>query len=111
MHRTRSSRAAGLALAAAAGALAGAMLSRTLSTHAAPGEADPASAEDAQPSPPGGWLKGSTEEKLRQIERHLRGLDLSMAEIGYTWSPFPKRRYGCVRRPRHRSCPKASSRR
>jgi hypothetical protein len=32
-----------------------------------------------------GWLKGSTEEKLAQIERQLRGLDVSMAEIGYRY--------------------------
>jgi putative heme-binding domain-containing protein len=46
---------------------------------------DPATAEDAQPGPSGSWLKGSTEEKLLQIERHLRGLDLSMAEITYRY--------------------------
>jgi hypothetical protein len=31
------------------------------------------------------WLKGSSEEKLAQIEKHLRGLDVAMAEIGYRY--------------------------
>jgi hypothetical protein len=30
-------------------------------------------------------LKGSTDEKFAQIERHLRGLDQTMAEIGYRY--------------------------
>ncbi|MCI0640845.1 MAG: hypothetical protein L0Y72_25725 [Gemmataceae bacterium] len=48
-----------------------------------------ASAQGGQPQPPGTppapWLKGSAEEKLAQLERHLRGLDVSMAEIGYRY--------------------------
>jgi hypothetical protein len=31
------------------------------------------------------WLKGSPDEKLAQIEKHLRGLDVAMAEIGYRY--------------------------
>lgn len=31
------------------------------------------------------WLKGTTDEKLAQIEKHLRGLDVAMAEIGYRY--------------------------
>lgn len=31
------------------------------------------------------WLKGNTDEKLAQIEKHLRGLDVAMAEIGYRY--------------------------
>jgi thiosulfate/3-mercaptopyruvate sulfurtransferase len=31
------------------------------------------------------WLKGTTDEKFAQIERHLRGLDVTMAEIGYRY--------------------------
>lgn len=31
------------------------------------------------------WLKGSPDEKLAQIEKHLRGLDMAMAEIGYRY--------------------------
>lgn len=47
-----------------------------------------ARAEPGQPppplpgTPPSPWLKGTAEEKLAQIERHLRGLDVAMAEIG-----------------------------
>ena len=51
----------------------------------------PAHADAAQPKPPQGtpptpWLKGTTDEKFAQIERHLRGLDVTMAEIGYRYS-------------------------
>lgn len=31
------------------------------------------------------WLKGTTDEKLAQIEKHFRGLDVAMAEIGYRY--------------------------
>lgn len=31
------------------------------------------------------WLKGTTDEKFAQIERHFRGLDVAMAEIGYRY--------------------------
>lgn len=31
------------------------------------------------------WLKGTTDQKFAQIEKHLRGLDMSMAEIGYRY--------------------------
>jgi hypothetical protein len=49
-----------------------------------------AQAAPAQPMPPPGtppmpWLKGTPDEKLAQVERHLRGLDVSMAEIGYRY--------------------------
>lgn len=45
---------------------------------------------DKKPSPTptqtgDSWLKGSIDEKLAQIEKHLRGLDVSMAEIGYRY--------------------------
>jgi thiosulfate/3-mercaptopyruvate sulfurtransferase len=36
-------------------------------------------------TPPTPWLKGTTDEKFAQIERHLRGLDSTMAEIGYRY--------------------------
>ncbi len=43
----------------------------------------------AQPTPiqtnDSSWLKGTTEEKFAQIERHFRGLDVAMAEIGYRY--------------------------
>jgi hypothetical protein len=32
---------------------------------------------------PPGWLQGTTEEQLRSVEEQLRGLDISMVEIGY----------------------------
>jgi hypothetical protein len=32
---------------------------------------------------PPGWLQGTTEERLRSVEEQLRGLDISMVEIGY----------------------------
>ncbi|MCI0379712.1 MAG: hypothetical protein L0215_19070 [Gemmataceae bacterium] len=37
------------------------------------------------PTPPTPWLKGTADEKFTQIERHLRGLDVTMAEIGYRY--------------------------
>lgn len=38
------------------------------------------------PAPTGdSWLKGTTDEKLAQVEKHLRGLDVAMAEIGYRY--------------------------
>ncbi|MGD9563116.1 MAG: hypothetical protein AB7F88_08825 [Pyrinomonadaceae bacterium] len=38
------------------------------------------------PAPSGdSWLKGTTDEKLAQVETHLRGLDVAMAEIGYRY--------------------------
>jgi hypothetical protein len=40
---------------------------------------------DAKPQPPTPWLVGTSDEKFAQIERHLRGLDVSMAEIGYRY--------------------------
>jgi rhodanese-related sulfurtransferase len=47
----------------------------------------PAVAAEAEqaPAPPDPWLEGATEEKFAQIERHLRGLDVAMAEIGYRY--------------------------
>jgi hypothetical protein len=32
-----------------------------------------------------GWLIGSADEKYARIERHLRGMDVAMAEIGYRY--------------------------
>lgn len=31
------------------------------------------------------WLKGTTEERFGRVERHLRGMDQAMAEIGYRY--------------------------
>lgn len=41
-------------------------------------------------TPPGAtadsqWLKGTMDERFGQVERHVRGLDLAMAEIGYRY--------------------------
>jgi hypothetical protein len=37
------------------------------------------------PSPSPDWLTGSTEERFLKVERQLRGLDQTMAEIGYRY--------------------------
>jgi uncharacterized ferritin-like protein (DUF455 family) len=47
--------------------------------------ADPSTPQPPPATPPTPWLKGTTEEKFAQIERHLRGLDQAMAEIGYRY--------------------------
>lgn len=41
--------------------------------------------QPAPKPPPAPWLKGTTDEKLAQIEKQLRGLDQAMAEIGYRY--------------------------
>jgi mono/diheme cytochrome c family protein len=40
----------------------------------------------AAPKPEPNWIVGSEEEKLAQIARHLRGLDLAMIETGYRYA-------------------------
>lgn len=40
---------------------------------------------EATPAPSPAWLTGTTEERFGRIERHLRGLDQAMAEIGYRY--------------------------
>ncbi len=42
-------------------------------------------AQTASASTNDSWLKGNTDEKFAQIEKHLRGLDTAMAEIGYRY--------------------------
>jgi len=37
-------------------------------------------------APAGEWLRGTTTEQLRDVERQLRGLDVAMAEIGYRFT-------------------------
>jgi putative heme-binding domain-containing protein len=50
------------------------------------GESQPTASPTARPeTPSAAWLKGTPEETLAQIERHLRGLDVSMTEIGYRY--------------------------
>ena len=36
--------------------------------------------------PPGEWMKGTAGEQLRTVEKQLRGLDVTMAEIGYRFT-------------------------
>ena len=36
--------------------------------------------------PGGEWMKGTAGEQLRTVERQLRGLDVTMAEIGYRFT-------------------------
>jgi len=33
----------------------------------------------------GDWIKGNDEEQLKTIEKHFRGLDMAMIEIGYRY--------------------------
>ena len=35
---------------------------------------------------PGDWLKGSDDDKFHRIETQLRGLDMTMVEVGYRYS-------------------------
>lgn len=44
-------------------------------------------ARAAPPSPTAGdWLKPAPDERVRQLERHLRGTDVAMWEIGYRFT-------------------------
>jgi hypothetical protein len=45
----------------------------------------PVAGEDAA-LPSGEWLKGTPGEQLRSVEKQLRGLDVTMAEIGYRFT-------------------------
>jgi hypothetical protein len=42
-----------------------------------------AAAPEAPAAPSDPWLRGTTSEQLDQVERHLRGLDVAMIEVGY----------------------------
>jgi hypothetical protein len=65
-----------------AGTLLGALSSRSWPASAgATKDAD----QQPKPSPPELWLRGTPDEKFAQIERHFRGLDQAMAEIGYRY--------------------------
>jgi thiosulfate/3-mercaptopyruvate sulfurtransferase len=70
--------------------MAGGLLVGGLVLIEQPSRSPATQAEPAQTKPPPGtspipWLKGTTDEKFAQIERHLRGLDVTMAEIGYRY--------------------------
>lgn len=42
-------------------------------------------ADQPKPAKAESWLTGTPEDKLAQVEKHLRGLDVAMAEIGYRY--------------------------
>jgi hypothetical protein len=64
-----------------AGALVGWATARATGSSAAPA---------SQMSPPAdkapAWIRGSSDERFAQVERHLRGLDVAMAEVGYRYT-------------------------
>ncbi|MGH9812124.1 MAG: hypothetical protein ACRD4T_03215 [Candidatus Acidiferrales bacterium] len=43
-------------------------------------------ARAAGPAPAGDWLQTAPQERVRQLERHLRGTDVAMWEIGYRFT-------------------------
>ena len=76
----KNEKVAFLALTAAIAASVLAILSwQRGRTPVAPGD-------NHSPMPSGEWLKGTTSDRLRAIEKHLRGLDVAMAEIGYRFT-------------------------
>jgi hypothetical protein len=66
-------------VAFAAGALLGWFASR------ASGHAEPESRTSSRPTIPS-WIRGEGDRRFAQIENHLRGLDVGMAEIGYRYT-------------------------
>jgi hypothetical protein len=40
---------------------------------------------ESVPQQSASWLAGTSQDKFTQIERHLRGLDQAMAEVGYRY--------------------------
>jgi hypothetical protein len=81
MHRSRGQTGLLGCVIFAAGVLAGAVLSwgRSPSFAVAPA----AENQDKPKETP--WLTGTADEKFARIEKHLRGLDVAMAEIGYRY--------------------------
>lgn len=45
-----------------------------------------AGGDEHTPLPPGEWMKGTAGEQLRTVEKQLRGLDVTMSEIGYRFT-------------------------
>ncbi|HET6767232.1 MAG TPA: hypothetical protein VFH08_07530 [Chitinophagaceae bacterium] len=43
------------------------------------------SCKNNQSNPQGGWIKRSEEEKIKTIEKHLRGFDMAMIEVDYRY--------------------------
>jgi hypothetical protein len=67
-------------------AVAGAALAAGLAAGWLAGRASGQPGAPPAPAPPNGgpaWIRGSTDERFAQVEKHLRGLDVGMAEIGY----------------------------
>jgi hypothetical protein len=57
-----------------------------LGVWASPGGRTTAADKADQPkTSPESWLKGTTDERFTTTERHLRGLDVSMLEIGHRY--------------------------
>lgn len=61
----------------------GALLGFTAARANAPDRAG--AAEPAGPAAPS-WIRGGADERFAQVENHLRGLDVAMAEIGYRYT-------------------------
>ena len=66
-----------LVVALVAVVLAGGVWYSHRTARPAPGQPTDVSAE---------WLKGTPDEQLRTVEKQLRGLDVTMAEIGYRFT-------------------------
>jgi hypothetical protein len=43
------------------------------------------SCSQKQPDVQGNWIKGTEQEQIETIERHLRGFDMAMVETGYRY--------------------------
>lgn len=83
MNRTQNLVWAALLLSIIASVLAGLAWWGQRQTPVNPRETQPSGGATSPAA--AGWLSGMTEEKFSQIERHLRGLDVTMAEIGYRY--------------------------
>ncbi len=64
---------------------------RTAQPDASPGPAQ-SGASTSTPTPTSimksghpAWLKGTSEEKFREVERHFRGTDIAMMEVGLSF--------------------------
>jgi hypothetical protein len=67
------------------GGLCGALLLSAIGRSEAGPRDEPEATPREQAPANDGWLTGTADEKFAQIEPHLRGLDVSMAEIGYRY--------------------------
>lgn len=75
----RENRLAGTALALAAIACVLAVVSWRMGRAERSPAANPAATS-------GDWLKGTSDEQIRTVEKQLRGLDVAMVEIGYRFT-------------------------